>query len=284
MMEDSIIITEDESKFIRIVRELKDQKASAEIKLKTNVEPLPYKAKTTFQKLDQFIAAILKKLGESYGKTERQELATGLVEYSLGFGESTYVQISIRDCADGFEIKFLDAMVAIEDNVNVKEDERAIQTREWINHKVEDFACDPPVDTAKADSRNRADFDFDVEVFPPPPRPREPDQEHMPVLLFYSLVRATHSFEMRVPSDLPNPKMRQIILDAYQKLSNCGAIRVSWTKLRDELRDKLNAEPFSLPILREQVYAMVRDPETCAEIERRGLTEVIHKPPSKKWK
>jgi hypothetical protein len=77
---------------------------------------------------------------------------------------------------------------------------------------------------------------------------------------------------------LPNPQMQKLILDAYTKLSGGGATRVSWHNLRDELCDKLGRDPESTPILRRRIYAMWGDPTIRAEIEQRGLADVIHKP------
>jgi len=78
---------------------------------------------------------------------------------------------------------------------------------------------------------------------------------------------------------LPPLAMQKLILDAYHKLSAGGANRVSWDKLRDELTARLGQEPASKPILRQQVYAMWEDPKARADIEARGLQDVIHKPP-----
>jgi hypothetical protein len=82
----------------------------------------------------------------------------------------------------------------------------------------------------------------------------------------------------KLVTKLPDPNTRKLYLDVYEFYAKAGR-KPSWSKFRQRLFQVTEVEPLSRPILAEQIYSMWRDPETRAEIERRGLADVIHKPP-----
>lgn len=71
----------------------------------------------------------------------------------------------------------------------------------------------------------------------------------------------------------------QAILDAYERAGKDGSLRVTWDELRDKMQAQMTKEPPSKPTLREVVYSMWEDPEVVIEIEKRGLADLVHRPP-----
>jgi hypothetical protein len=263
----NVHLSEDEARLIQTMRQLVDQKTPYRITIewKDNKDIEPQKPRVTFKELDRFIALMLDdlcRISRDYGIQERRELAAGLVKYTLSHEGRAYVDITIGDRDTGPAIMQTMRGVIRTDNDLPPEDEHLDEICEWVNRKVDDFLYGPNMVEYDEATLPESRFDFKVDVYPPPPAPRAALPE--PGI------------------DLPTPQMQKLILDAYQKLSRDGAIKVPLDDLRDELLDALGGkEPPSKPILRKQVYAMVGNPETWAEIERRGLNEIIHKPPQK---